>query len=65
MNVCDSCHNEQRSLNDLFQQSIIDAQRLANIENKKVAVVAEGRQFKIEIITDTIPGNTCKVVNPV
>ena len=62
---CDSCFNEQRSLNDLFQQAIIDAQNLSNKENKKVAVIAEAGQFKIHIITDAIPGGTCKITCPV
>jgi len=65
MNVCDSCFQDQRSLNDQFKQITIDAQTLANRENKSIAVIAEGGGWRLEIITKGIPPGTCKVVNPV
>lgn len=62
---CESCFSEQRSLNDLFQQAIFDAQKLADKENKKVAVFAEGQKWQFRVIEGQLPGGTCYVAKPV
>mgnify|MGYP000729957541 CR=1 FL=1 len=61
---CDSCFSEQRSLNDIFQQAISDAKKLANEQNKKVAVIQEGQGYQLRFITNQIPGATRYVAEP-
>lgn len=67
MNVfgCDSCFNDQRSMNDKFQQAIIDAQKFSNEQQKKVAVFQENEGFRHEAFNGAAPPGCCKVVVPV
>lgn len=64
-NDCPDCFNEQRSINDQLQQTIIDAQKFANTEKKNVAVFQQGRKYDFAVINGAIPGATVKVIQPV
>lgn len=64
MSDCPDCFKEQRSMNDILKQTIIDAQKYADKKNVKVAVYVDGRQFTFAEISGQIPAATCKIIEP-
>lgn len=61
---CDSCFQEQRSLNDIFQQAIADAKKLANEQGKTIAVIQEGQTYRIQAFAGQPPGATRAIIEP-
>jgi len=64
MSGCDSCFSEQRSINELFDKAVNDAQQIANKEKIKVAVFQTGRSFEIQKIDGPIPAGTRHIAIP-
>ncbi|MGL6149136.1 MAG: hypothetical protein ACRC1V_11835 [Plesiomonas sp.] len=62
MEQCPDCFKEQRSANDQLKQTIFDAQKKTNRENKPVAILIDGTTV---IITGAIPPGTRQIINPV
>lgn len=62
---CPDCFKEQRSINDILAETIIDAQKFANKENVTVAVLQEGQGFIYQAFAGSPPGGTRKVIVPV
>ena len=58
---CDSCFNEQRSLNDQTKQKIIDVQAFANKEKKVVAVFSDG---SFQVLGESIPPGCIQLIQP-
>jgi len=65
MEGCPDCFLEQGTINEKFQAAINEAQKLANMEQKKVAVFVEGQGFSFCIITEGLPPFTRCTVEPV
>lgn len=61
---CDGCFVDQRSINELFEQTIRDAQSFANKEKVKVAVFQKGRGFSFQKITGALPAGTREIIEP-
>jgi hypothetical protein len=57
MHGCPDCFKEQGTINERYQNAIIDAKKLAKEENKQVAVYSDGQRFFIESFTgEPLPG---------
>jgi ribosomal protein S19 len=61
---CEGCFKEQRSLNDIYQQTKIDAQSYANKENKTVAILPEGAGFSFQVYQGAPPSGTREIIIP-
>lgn len=62
---CDGCFVDQRSINEMLEQTINDATKFANEKKIKVAVFQEGRAFSFQEVTGPLPGGTRCVIDPV
>jgi hypothetical protein len=65
MTGCTDCFKEQSTINEKLQTTIEHAQKMANRENKKIAVFVEGQGFSFALISGQLPACTVKVVVPV
>ena len=61
---CKDCFEAQRELNELLINTVTDAQKQANKTGSKAAIIQDGRTYRFELITDTEPNGTIKVIEP-
>ena len=62
---CPGCWEEQRRINDQYQQIKKDAQTLASNTNKQVAIYIQGTSYAYSIIDGDLPANTREIIKPV
>lgn len=65
MTGCLTCGEDQRDINNQYNQTKQDAQKIANETKKSFAVFPSGTSYTFsEIINGIMPNNTRKVIKP-
>ena len=64
MTGCNGCGKEQKFINDLYKQELINAQELANRENKSVVVFIKDNKYTHALYTGIKPERTRKIIEP-